>query len=65
MIKAIAHSENKCAASIAERLLNGTSTLEQEQCRNHGGFITAVLNGDYNTALKLADSENKTALLNF
>ena len=63
MIRAIAHSENTCAAGIAKRLLNGTSTLEQEQCRNHGGFITAVLNGDYNTAIRLADSENKKALL--
>lgn len=63
MIRALARSKNTCAAGIMKRLLNGTSTLEQEQCMNHGSFVTAVLKGDYETALAKADSENKAALL--
>jgi hypothetical protein len=62
MIKALSHSKNTCTAGIMKRLLNGESTLEQEQCRNHGSFVTAVLNGDYETAIRKADSENKAAL---
>lgn len=63
MIRALALSKNTCTAGIMKRLLNGTSTLEQEQCMNHGSFVTAVLKGDYETALAKADSENKAALL--
>ena len=63
MLKALSTSGNLCAAGIATRILDGRETIESELNKNHGGFITSVLKGDYLHAIAVADSENAASLL--
>lgn len=62
MLKAIAkYSKNTKCVNIAKRILDGTSTIEEE-IKYTGGFMTAVLNGDFEEAWYRADSLNRDAL---
>lgn len=60
MLKALVDSDNLLTAVHSHQLLNGgMSWTEGYSC---GGFMTAVLDGNYELALKLADSDNLECL---
>jgi hypothetical protein len=61
MLTALLKSGNKNCAALAKRVLDGKSTVEQE-LQYAGGFMTAVLKGNREKALVLADGSNKKAL---
>lgn len=66
MLMAIAfYSDNELCASIARRILVGTTTVAEQLKRNPGSFIRAVLEEDFESALRSADSGNKKALERF
>ena len=60
MLKVLVKSENLLTAVHAEQILNGA--MSNEQARSCGGFMNAVLDGDYERALRLADKDNLNAL---
>jgi hypothetical protein len=62
MLTALCGSKNQLTKNIANRIINAETTVTDELARNHGAFLTAVLKGNYETAMRLADSDNKDAL---
>ncbi len=62
MLKRLQYSMNSNCAETAKKILTGQSTVEHE-LKYCGGFMEAVLNGDYETALQRADAFNQIALL--
>ncbi len=62
MLKRLQYSTNSNCSETAKRILTGESTIEHE-LKYCGGFMEAVLNGDYQTALQRADAFNQIALL--
>ncbi len=54
-------SKNEFVSLMALKLLANETTVEHE-LRFSGGFMTAVLRGDYETALLRADKDNREAL---
>lgn len=65
MLTALKKTDNTACIGIVNRVLAGEVTIEQELDKNHGSFITAVLKGDFETALHKADSCNKKCLITF
>jgi len=64
MIQAIAHhSTNLLCRTICEKIIKGESSIEHEKTRNHGSFMVAVLDGNFNLAMCRADDSNKAALM--
>lgn len=61
MLERLQYSKNINCAAIAKRILAGVSSVEYE-LKYTGGFMTAVLEGDYQTAISRADYYNKEAL---
>lgn len=61
MLAAISESTNKNSSNLALKILTGRTTI-QEELKYTGGFMTAVLKGEYETALGRADSENLASL---
>jgi hypothetical protein len=62
MIKKLQFSKSEVTAFKCKQILNGQSTIENE-LKYSGGFLTAVLKGDFEEALARADFENKKILL--
>jgi hypothetical protein len=58
MLERLQHSQNKIVASLAERIIEGKETIKEAQTLSYGGFVNAVLNGNYQEALERADLEN-------
>ena len=54
MLTRLLKSENHLIRRKAESILSGETSIENEK-RFAGGFLTAVLNGNYEEALKNAD----------
>lgn len=57
MLFRITRSSNKSYKNIALRILSQESSVEIE-LKYSSNFMTSVLNGDYDIALKRADSEH-------
>jgi alanyl-tRNA synthetase len=62
MLQKLVNSKNEGCAYIAKRILRKHSTIEKE-LEYAGSFMTFVLKGDYDNALKNADQHNRKALL--
>jgi len=60
MLKVLVNSENLLTSIHAQQILSGA--MSHECSLSLGGFMTAVMNGNYELALKLADSDNLDAL---
>lgn len=63
LIKAISYSQNNVCALICINILTGKTTISAELELGRGKFMTAVLNGDFETCVKHADTYNKMAIL--
>lgn len=63
MLHAIAQHGSEPAKAKATAILKELTTIEEE-IKYTGSFMTAVLKGDFLSALRCADRENKQALLN-
>lgn len=61
MLLKLTRSENENVRILANRILSGETTKEQE-LRYTGSFMTFVLKGDYDNALRTADHLNYFAL---
>lgn len=61
MLEKLQHSKNEATAFKCKSILSGDTTVK-EQLKYSGGFLTAVLKGDFDEALARADFENKQAL---
>lgn len=61
MLSKLVHSNNELVATKAARILAGITTIEEE-LKYCGSFLRAVLTGDYDEALRRADSCNYEAL---
>ena len=61
MLKALLKSSNKNCAELAKRILSEENTVEDE-LKYAGSFMTAVLKGNKEKALSLADGSNLRAL---
>lgn len=61
MLEAIAVSGSDNCRATAQKIIAGTTTIEQEECYC-GSFMKAVFSGDFLAAYAVADSENKLAL---
>jgi hypothetical protein len=62
MIEALTKSGNELIASKCFKIKNGTLTINEAK-KYAGGFLFAVLNGNYQEAVDRADKENKLCLL--
>lgn len=63
MIKTIAlHSRNELSKAVCLRILSKESTIPDELEKNHGSFISNVLNGNYERAWVYGDIQNRAAL---
>lgn len=62
MLKRLQYSENKIIASAARRIAEGYETIAEAKKRGYGGFMQAVLDGDYDEALCRADTENRRCI---
>lgn len=58
MLNVLSNSDNLHTKTIASRILIGYETIEQAKQRGYGGFLDAVLNGDYLTACARADQSD-------
>ena len=61
MLVKLTLSKNEQCSMLALKLLANETTIENEY-KYAGGFMKAVLNGNYNDAITRADNENKIAL---
>lgn len=61
MLLKLTRSNNELIADKARRIIEGVTTSEEE-LKYCGSFLRAVLNGDYEEALRRADSCNYQAL---
>lgn len=61
MIEALSKSNNEIVAKRCQQILNGEQTIEDALSMS-GGFMTSVLQGDYESAIVRADQQNKIAL---
>ncbi|HEY0029175.1 MAG TPA: hypothetical protein VGC65_00340 [Bacteroidia bacterium] len=57
MLTALASSNNSTVRNIAERILNGDSTVAIER-KYTGHFMSPVLDGDFEKAVRNADNTN-------
>jgi hypothetical protein len=57
MLKLLVNSRNTVVANTAKKIINNESTVDYE-AKYCGGFMKQVLNGNYEKALQLADSDN-------
>ena len=62
MIERLQLSKNLVIADMCKRIINKESTISQEWDKNHGNFAKAVLIGEFNIAMALADLDNKQIL---
>ena len=60
MLEVLVNSENLLTAMHSAQILQGE--MSYECSLSLGGFMTAVLNGNYELAIKLADSDNLECL---
>ncbi len=61
MLSKLAYSKNEIVAEKSQRIIAGITTIEEE-LKYCGSFMQCVLTGDYEMALKRADSANYEAL---
>lgn len=64
MLQALSTSGNDKCGRLAMSLINGQADLENER-KYTGDFMSAVLDGDFPKALKMADPFNWIALIDF
>ena len=62
MLCRLQFSRNELTASVAKRILDGYETIAEAKQRNYGGFMQAVLLGQYDEAMCLADLDNQRCL---
>lgn len=62
MLEKLQFSKNEQIAKKCKLILDEKTTIEEE-LKYSGGFLTAVLKGNFEEALQRADSENKKCLL--
>ena len=60
MLHQLQFSKNYVTAYHAQNILMGR--VSETQARAYGGFMNAVLDGNYELAIKLADSDNLECL---
>lgn len=61
MLFLLTSSKNELIAQKAQKIIFGVTTIEEE-LKYCGSFLRCVLTGDYETALRRADSDNYFAL---
>lgn len=61
MIQRLTRSGNDHVRALCNKILAKQTTIEEE-LRYTGSFMTAVLTGDYESAMQRADLDNRTAL---
>lgn len=62
MLEKLQYSKNEQIAHKCKAILNSETTINNE-LRYSGGFLTAVLKGNYEEAIQRADFENRKCLL--
>lgn len=62
MLTQLTWSENEQTACQASKIMNFEISFD-DAMKHSGGFMRAVLSGDRELAMKLADSDNKHALI--
>lgn len=64
MLQALSKSRNENVARIAQNIISGKTTIEEEK-KYCGDFLLSVFEGDYKDAFRRADNFNKHAFLIF
>lgn len=64
MLKAILDSHNEDCQDIAERILSKSTTIAEER-KHTGAFMSAVLDGNFEEAIRRADAINLTAIYKY
>lgn len=62
MLRALTNSDNRLCALRAKAVVDGQMTIQEALDQSPGSFMTAVLKGDYQSALRNADGNNLKAL---
>ena len=63
MVMALTESKNAVTRDVCTKISMGYFTTLEAKQRGYGGFMDAVLSGDYDLALSRADKDNSEILL--
>lgn len=62
MLERLQYSQNAITASMAQRILEGRETIAEAKKMGYGSFMQAVIEGNYEEALCLADDANRRCI---